>query len=75
MCNPAKLHARPSLWSTPRRHTAERGGAPERGASLVEYALLIALIAMVCIAAVTSYGKSLTNSFSRAGASVEVSGT
>jgi Flp pilus assembly pilin Flp len=30
--------------------------APERGASLVEYALLVALIAVVCIGAVTQLG-------------------
>lgn len=47
----------------------------ERGANLVEYALLVALIAAVCIAAVTSYGGTLSRSFSRAGQSVEVAGT
>ena len=30
----------------------------ERGASLVEYALLVALIAVVCIAAVTALGET-----------------
>ena len=33
-----------------------RFGDSERGASLVEYALLVALIAVVCIAAVTVLG-------------------
>ena len=33
----------------------------ERGASLVEYALLVALIAVVCIAAVTTLGKSASS--------------
>lgn len=33
----------------------ERG---ERGASLVEYALLVALIAVVCISAVTYFGSA-----------------
>ena len=33
----------------------------ERGASLVEYALLVALIAVVCIAAVTILGKNASN--------------
>jgi pilus assembly protein Flp/PilA len=37
----------------------------ERGASLVEYALLVALIALVCIAAVTSMGKSTSKQFSK----------
>ena len=38
----------------------------ERGASLVEYALLLALIAMVCIAAVSSLGDTTSASFSEA---------
>lgn len=33
-------------------------GQDERGASLVEYALLLALIAVVCIIAVTALGGS-----------------
>ena len=36
----------------------------ERGASLVEYALLVALIAIVCIAAVTALGESASAKFS-----------
>ncbi len=36
----------------------------ERGASLVEYALLVALIAVVCIVAVTVLGKSASTTFS-----------
>ena len=36
----------------------------ERGASLVEYALLIALIAIVCIAAVTLLGQSVQEPYS-----------
>ena len=36
----------------------------ERGASLVEYALLLALIAMVCIAAVTALGETVSTTFS-----------
>ena len=42
----------------------------ERGASLVEYALLVALIAVVCIAAVTTLGKSASSKFSTVGASI-----
>ena len=37
----------------------------ERGASLVEYALLVALIAVVCIAAVTALGDSASTKFSQ----------
>ena len=36
----------------------------ERGASLVEYALLVALIAVVCIAAITLLGTSASSKFS-----------
>ena len=36
----------------------------ERGASLVEYALLVALIAVVCIAAVTLLGGAADDKFS-----------
>lgn len=36
----------------------------ERGASLVEYALLVALIAVVCILAVTFLGRSASSKFS-----------
>ena len=36
----------------------------ERGASLVEYALLVALIAVVCIAAITLLGESTSTKFS-----------
>lgn len=36
----------------------------ERGASLVEYALLLALIAVVAIVALTSLGKSVSTKFS-----------
>ena len=42
----------------------------ERGASLVEYALLVALIAVVCIAAVAFLGKSTSSKFSSVGASI-----
>ena len=42
----------------------------ERGASLVEYALLVALIAVVCIAAVTLLGKNASNKFSSVGSSI-----
>ena len=35
----------------------------ERGAALVEYALLLALIAVVCIVAVTTLGKKASSKF------------
>ena len=42
----------------------------ERGASLVEYALLVALIAVVCIGAVTFLGNSASSKFSNVGSSL-----
>lgn len=42
----------------------------ERGASLVEYALLLALIVVVCIGAVTLFGTSTNTSVSRSGNSI-----
>ena len=47
-----------------------RFGDTERGASLVEYALLVALIAVVCIAAVTILGKNASNKFNAVGSSI-----
>ena len=42
----------------------------ERGASLVEYALLVALIAVVCIAAITFIGNQASDKFSEVGNSL-----
>ena len=39
----------------------------DRGASLVEYALLVALIAVVCILAVTLLGRAAESKFSSVG--------
>ncbi|HMR96934.1 MAG TPA: hypothetical protein PKE05_15475 [Microthrixaceae bacterium] len=45
---------------------------PERGASLVEYALLLALIALVCVTAVQFLGGSTSGSLDRSGSSLFV---
>ncbi len=51
-----------------RRGQIQRGDTNgERGASLVEYALLVALIAVVCIVAVTFLGKSGKATLDKAG--------
>jgi pilus assembly protein Flp/PilA len=42
----------------------------ERGASLVEYALLVALIAVVCIAAVTLLGNQASSKLDTAANSI-----
>jgi pilus assembly protein Flp/PilA len=45
-------------------------GNSERGASLVEYALLVALIAVICIVAIAFLGKAASSKFSTVGSSV-----
>jgi Flp pilus assembly pilin Flp len=52
-------HETPTAPRAPRRRAAHTG---ERGASLVEYALLIALIAVVMIGAVTLLGDTASDS-------------
>ncbi|MBA2283299.1 MAG: Flp family type IVb pilin [Actinomycetota bacterium] len=47
-----------------------RFGNTEKGASLVEYALLLALIAVVCIAAVTFIGTQADAKFDSVGNSL-----
>ncbi len=42
----------------------------EEGATMVEYGLMLALIAAVCIAAVTTLGTSANNMFGSASASL-----
>ncbi len=46
-------------------------GRSERGAALVEYALLVALIAVVCIAAITLLGQSADKKFSEVASRLE----
>lgn len=36
----------------------------ENGATLVEYGIIVALIAVVCIGVITTLGKSISNQFS-----------
>lgn len=47
-----------------------RYGTTERGASVVEYALLIALIAIVCIGAVGFLGRSAKSKLNSVGSSI-----
>lgn len=47
-----------------------RFGTTERGASLVEYALLVALIAVLCIGAMTFLSGRITGKFSQVGSSL-----
>ena len=48
-----------------------RFGAEERGATLVEYALLLALIAVVAIAAITLLGGNVSKKLSGVGNSLQ----
>jgi len=52
-----------AAWLTARSRT-------DRAASLVEYALLVALIAVVCIAAVTTLGKKAKSNFNSISTSI-----
>jgi pilus assembly protein Flp/PilA len=42
----------------------------EEGATMVEYGIMVALIAAVCIGIVTTLGKSVSNAFSNVNASM-----
>lgn len=54
-----------------RQHAAERR-RNERGASLVEYALLLALIAVVVMGAVSFFGNSTEGNFAKSKSCIEV---
>ena len=58
-------------WNIVATWLRARFGQDERGASLVEYALLVALIAVVCIGAVTVLGGNAENKFSEVGSSID----
>lgn len=47
----------------------------EEGATMVEYGLMIALIAAVCIGVVTTLGSNLQTKFSNVASSVKNAGT
>ncbi len=47
-----------------------RFGRTERGASLVEYVLLVSLIAVVCIVAIKALGGKASDAFNNVGSSV-----
>jgi pilus assembly protein Flp/PilA len=57
-------------WNLLAAYLRARFGDTERGAALVEYALLVSLIAIVCIGAVTLLGNSARNKFNEIGSSI-----
>lgn len=42
----------------------------EQGATMVEYGIMVALIAAICIAVVTTLGQKVSNAFSTVNASI-----
>lgn len=46
----------------------------EKGATMVEYALMAALVAVVCIAAVSLLGQQVSSQFSRIASTISRSG-
>lgn len=61
------LIAQPKLWI---HRLAARRCRRDRGAGLVEYGLLIALIALICFAAVSFFGGETSGSFSNTADSI-----
>ena len=59
-------------WASCRAVLRRRAG--EAGAAFVEYALLLALIAVVCVAAVTVFGEKTDESFSSSADALEAVG-
>ena len=59
-----------TMWNTFATYVRARFGKDERGASLVEYALLVALIAVVCILAITFVGRQASTKFSNVGSNL-----
>ena len=53
------------------QHELRRLVCDEEGATLVEYVLLVALIVVVCIAAVTLLGKSASGKLSQGGTTIK----
>jgi pilus assembly protein Flp/PilA len=60
-----------ALWEHVGIELRARFAGSQRGASLVEYALLVALIAVVCIVAVSLLGKNASKKFSAVGSAIQ----
>ncbi|WKZ56431.1 MAG: Flp family type IVb pilin [Bdellovibrionota bacterium] len=52
------------------KKNAEQAETKEKGAALVEYALLVALIAVICIAALKFLGGTISTEFSQLGSTL-----
>ncbi|HET7489836.1 MAG TPA: hypothetical protein VFJ85_18050 [Acidimicrobiales bacterium] len=64
------MHLQITMLHTYLKSFARTRVGSERGASLVEYALLLALIAIVCIVAIQFIGNASNKSLSSAGSAV-----
>ena len=64
-----------ALWQQVQPWIRARMGKNERGAALVEYALLLALIAVVCIIALQFLGGEAAEKFSDVGNSINAAGS
>jgi pilus assembly protein Flp/PilA len=53
-----------------RARASASGHRGEKGASLIEYALLLALIAVVCVAAITALGTGLRDNYDESQTSI-----
>lgn len=62
------------ITNTPLQPSKPVADHPERGASLVEYALLVVLIAVVCLLAVQLLGDQASTSFSKTASGLTVGG-
>jgi pilus assembly protein Flp/PilA len=60
-----------TAWQAVDLGVRARFGRSERGASLVEYALLVALIAVVCLIAVSLLGRNASKKFSTVGSALQ----
>lgn len=52
------------------KNAVRKFAADESGATMVEYAVMVALIAAICIAVITTLGKKSNNAFSSVNASL-----
>ena len=71
----AVRHNRPALFAFLKGSEMNGHLFNDDGASLVEYALVLALIALVCIAAMTYFGGSTALSLSRSGSLLSGAGS
>jgi pilus assembly protein Flp/PilA len=57
-------------WNAAKRFIVKAVAREEEGASLAEYGLLLALIAVVCIAAITILGTQISSMFNALSGSI-----